>query len=60
MYNKKACIMTTVHTAFDGRIFHRLAKTLVDFGYDVTLIVTHDRFETVDGVKILPLAKRKS
>ena len=58
MYNKKVCILTTVHPPFDGRIFHRAAKTLADSGYNVTLIATHDRCETVDGIRIIPLAKR--
>lgn len=58
MCNKKVCILTTVHPPFDGRIFHRAAKTLADSGYNVTLIATHDRCEIVDGIRIIPLAKR--
>jgi glycosyltransferase involved in cell wall biosynthesis len=54
---KKICILTSVHPAFDVRIFHKEAKTLVKAGYDVTLIARHNKNETVDGVKIIALSK---
>lgn len=54
---KKVCILTSINPAFDIRIFHKQAKTLAQAGYDVTLIVQHDRVEVIDGVKILPLEK---
>jgi len=56
----KVCILTTVHPPFDTRIFHKQAKTLVKGGYDVTLIVQHDKNEVVDGVKIIPLSKPRN
>ena len=57
---KKVCILTSVHPPFDTRIFHKQAKSLVKSGYDVTLIVQHDRNEVVDGVKIAALFYFKS
>lgn len=54
---KKICILTSVHPVFDTRIFHKQAKTLAKAGYDVTLVVQHDRAETLKGVKILPLER---
>jgi glycosyltransferase involved in cell wall biosynthesis len=54
---KKVCILTSVHPAFDTRIFHKEAKTLVQAGYKVTLIAQHVKSETVDGVKIIALPK---
>jgi len=55
MGKNKVCIITTVHPPFDTRIFHKQAKTLVEAGYDVTLIAQHDKSETVDGIDIIPL-----
>ena len=55
--NIKVCILTTAHSPFDTRIFHKEAKTLVKAGYDVTLIVQHSRDEITDGVKIIALPK---
>jgi len=54
---KKICILTSVHHAFNVRIFHKEAKSLVDFGYDVTLIAQHNGNDIVDGVKIIALPK---
>ena len=56
---KRVCILTSVHPAFDTRIFHKQAKTLVKAGYDVSLIARHGNNEVVDGVKIVALAKSK-
>jgi glycosyltransferase involved in cell wall biosynthesis len=57
---KSVCILSSVHQASDTRVFHRQAKSLVDAGYGVTLIARHDRDETLDGVNIVALPKRKN
>ena len=57
---KKICILTSVHPPFDGRIFHKEAKALVKMGYNVVLIAQHNKEETVDGVRIVPLSKPKN
>jgi glycosyltransferase involved in cell wall biosynthesis len=54
------CILSTVHKPFDSRIFHRQAKTLVDAGYNVTLIAQHDANEIVDGIRVISLPRAKS
>ena len=56
----KICHLTSVHPAFDTRIFHKEVKTLARAGYDVTLIVQHDKNEIVDGIKIIALPKPKN
>lgn len=55
MKNKKICILTSVHPAFDNRIFYKETKTLVRAGYDITLIAQYSKNEIVDGVKIIAL-----
>lgn len=53
-------MLTTVHVPFDGRIFHKEAKSLARAGYDVVLIARHDKAETVDGVRIVPLSEPRN
>ncbi|MDL1967371.1 MAG: glycosyltransferase family 4 protein [Deltaproteobacteria bacterium] len=56
----KVCILTSVHPLFDTRIFHKEARSLAKAGYDVTLVVQHDKKDVVDGIRIVPLSKPKS
>jgi glycosyltransferase involved in cell wall biosynthesis len=51
----KICHISTVHNAFDDRIFYKECRSLAAGGYDVYLVVQHDRDEVVDGVHILAL-----
>ncbi len=57
---KKICHITTVHSPFDVRIFHRECKTLVSYGYKVTLVAPHTRDEISDGVYIRSIAKNSN
>jgi glycosyltransferase involved in cell wall biosynthesis len=56
----KVCMMTSVHLPFDGRIFHRAAKSLAQAGYEVVLIARHDKEEVIDGVRVVPLPQPKN
>jgi len=56
----KVCILTSVHIPFDGRIFHKEAKSLARAGYEVVLIARHDKAEVVDGVRVVPLPEPRN
>ncbi|OYD17599.1 hypothetical protein CH333_00280 [candidate division WOR-3 bacterium JGI_Cruoil_03_44_89] len=56
----KVCILTSVHSAFDTRIFHKEVRTLVNARYNVILIAQHNKNEVVDRVKIVALPKPKN
>jgi hypothetical protein len=49
---RKICHLTSVHPLYDTRIFYKECKTLVNAGYDVTLVVQNDKDEVIDGVKV--------
>jgi glycosyltransferase involved in cell wall biosynthesis len=57
----KICMLTSVHQPFDGRIFHRECKTLVQAGYEVTLISPADfEREERDGIAVLGVPRPAS
>lgn len=58
--SKKICILTSVHSPFDPRIFHKQAKSLVKAGYEVVLIAPHTRDEFVGKVKIQAVPKPRN
>jgi glycosyltransferase involved in cell wall biosynthesis len=53
----KVCHLSSAHSPFDDRIFHKEAKSLSKAGYDIAIIAQHNKEETLDGVRIIPLPK---
>lgn len=57
---EKICFITTAHSAFDTRIFHKEARTLAAAGYEVVLIAPNGKNEMAAGIKIMALPKPKN
>jgi glycosyltransferase involved in cell wall biosynthesis len=55
MINTKVVHITSVHTLYDIRIFHKECRTLADAGYDVSMVIPSDEAGTSsrDGVTII-------
>ena len=60
MSKYRCCHLTSAHSVFDARIFHKQMKSLARAGYDVRLIVPHSKNETVDGIKIIAVPKPRN
>ncbi|MDQ0227156.1 glycosyltransferase family 4 protein [Metabacillus niabensis] len=57
----KICVLTTVHQAYDGRIYHKQCKSLKKAGYDVTLLAPKpDKMIKDDGINLIPIEKPKN
>jgi glycosyltransferase involved in cell wall biosynthesis len=53
------CHISTVHSSYSNRIFHKECRTLADAGYKVTFIVQNDKDEQRNNVfiKAIPMAQ---
>jgi glycosyltransferase involved in cell wall biosynthesis len=52
--------LSSVHPAFEVRMFHKESKALARAGYELSVIVPHERSEVVDKVRIIPVPKLQS
>jgi len=52
--------LTTVHSPFDVRIFHKQCRSLAKAGYKVSLVAPCSRDETVDDVQIIGIKIAKN
>lgn len=50
-------MLSSVHNAFDVRIFYKEARTLAQHGYEVFYVVPHERDEVRDNVHILAVPR---
>lgn len=57
---KKIVHVTSAHTPFDPRIFLKECVSLVEAGYEVSLIAPHDHSEVSSGVSIIPIQRGTS
>ena len=57
--NRKIVHLTSAHSPFDIRIFHRECKSLAAAGYEVIVIAPHSCNEAQDGVGIRGFQSRK-
>lgn len=59
-YRKTVCHVTSAHKSADTRIYYKECETLVAAGYDVSLIVQHEKDDIIGGVRLLGLSKPKN
>lgn len=56
----KVVQLSSVHTTFDTRIFHKICKSLKGSGYDVDLVIQNSKNEIKDGINIVALPQTYS
>ena len=60
MNSLKVTHISTVHPVFDIRIFYKECRSLAASGMQVNLVITHDKEELIDNVRIIPLSKSRN
>jgi len=52
--------LSSVHPAFDSRIFDKECRSLANAGYKVSLVIAHDRDEIIEQINIKHIRNRKT
>src|SRR6266571_2425883 len=60
--SRKVCVLTSVHSPEDVRIFHKEAVSLAAAGYEVTIVAPHPNDISLGAVQVksVPLPKARS
>ncbi len=56
----RVCHLTTVHKPGDVRIYHKECRSLVNNGYEVSLIAIRDDKFKPDGIEYIPVSNRNN
>jgi glycosyltransferase involved in cell wall biosynthesis len=57
-HGKKVCMLSSVHSAFDVRIYEKEAKSLVEAGYDVAIVAPDGKNGKSDAVEIVRVRRQ--
>jgi glycosyltransferase involved in cell wall biosynthesis len=57
---KKICVITSAHTPFDVRIFHKEIKTLQSAGYKISIIAQYSKSGREEGMDIIAIPSATS
>ena len=60
MSQQRVVHITSVHSLFDTRIFHKECQSLLRAPYDVFCVMPHRRDETVNGVRIVAVPEARN
>ena len=57
MFKRNIAHLTSVHPAFDNRVFFKECRSLVQAGYNLALVAPHKHDEIVEGIRIHAIPK---
>ena len=60
MFKRNIAHLTSVHPAFDNRVFFKECRSLVQAGYNLALVAPHKHDEIVEGIRIHAIPKPRN
>jgi len=57
---KRICMLSSVHSPFDVRIYHKECRTLAEAGYEVTFIFPSEKSASSNGIRMVHVPWEKS